>query len=117
MDVNNVLEITDTDGKFYYFTKHNYKNHLDKHPELRIPNFLDRIKKAILEPECVYPSFFKCKDTFCFYYLEFTINNVNRYTKVVVKKKGLKQYVILSAYRPTNIKEVKYFNKPLTSRP
>lgn len=112
----NILDFKDSDNKRYIFSRKNYNNHLNKHPELKILNFLDRIREAILNPYCIHPAFNQ-KETFCYYNLEFTIKSISRYTKVVVKKLKHGQYVILSAYRPTDIKELKYYKEGLTYRP
>jgi len=101
-----VLDFKDKEGKRYIFTKQNFDNHAARHQELQIPNFIDRIKKAIIKPDYVYPAFNK-KHRFCYYYLEGEVAGTKRYTKVVVDKTKY-CYIIVSAYRPTNLREESY---------
>ncbi len=120
MDDLYILDFCDSDKKRYVFTKKNFDNHKCKHPELEVENFFDRIKKAIIKPEFIYKSYnhFTSKDhynRYCYYYLEATIAGQTRYTKVVVEKAG-NLYQIITAFRPTNVKEIKY-SKPLWKRP
>lgn len=96
-------------GKPYYFYKDNYLNHLKKHSELGQSGFMNRIKDAIINPTCIYPSYEPGKKitSYCFYKEEFTLNGVTRYTKVVVWK-NKEEYIIKTAFRPDNIRESKY---------
>ncbi len=105
-----ILDFKDSDGKRYIFTKENYDKHKGIHPELLITNFLDRMKSAIINPLCIYPAYDN-RQRFCYYYYEFEIEGIKRYTKVVVQKTKDK-YIIITGFRPTNIKEEKYFKEP-----
>ncbi|MCX6783902.1 MAG: hypothetical protein NT141_02435 [candidate division WWE3 bacterium] len=109
------FDFKDKDGRRYIFDKENFSNHLLKHPELLREDFTERIKKAIIEPTCIYPAY-KSKGLFCYYYEEFTFEGTTRYTKVVVRKTKY-CYIIITAFRPTNIKETQYFKEPLWERP
>lgn len=120
MDDVYILDFCDSDKKRYVFTKNNFDNHKSKHPELEVENFFDRIKKAIIQPEFIYKSYNHLTsrnhyNRYCYYYLEATIAGQTRYTKVVVEKVG-NVYKIITAFRPTNVKEIKY-SKPLWKRP
>jgi len=109
------LNFTDGDGKRYIFFKDNFEAHLKKHPELSREDFTERIKRAIISPTIIYPAY-KARNRYCYYYEEYTASGVTRYTKVVVQKTRT-CYFIITAFRPTSIKEATYFREPLCHRP
>jgi hypothetical protein len=111
-----VLMFTDKNGNVFKFTKKDYDDHKDKHFDLKKPEFFSKIKDAICSPTAIYPSYDtrinkSHKNRYCFYLLESQNGQFKRYTKVVVKKHKT-YYRIITAYRPNNIKETKYFPQP-----
>lgn len=111
MPDENVLKFKDpVNGKPYIFYKKNYRIHITKHAELSQEGFMDRIKDAIINPTCIYPSYGpngRAHKSFCFYKEEYTLNGITRYTKVVVWREK-KEYIIKTAFRPDEIRERKY---------
>jgi len=100
-------------GFRFFFRKRNYDSHAKKHSELRHPSIFPRIRKAITDPVFVYPDYLTDGQRHCCYYKEFEIGQLTRYTKVVIVKNLKNSYEIVSVFRPTNVKEVKYNIYPL----
>lgn len=101
------LQTKNYSGKDVVFDENNRQEHLDKHPELRDPAFIKRVKKVIEKPQYVYPSVYK-KEVHCYYSLDFYQDTgrgrVNRYTKVVIMVKA-KPCRVMTAFRTNIIRE------------
>lgn len=106
------IDFTDDDGKRYVWERKSYEEHASYREELKDKTFIERIKKAIKETDVKIKS--HINHFICFYYKEYEIGTITRYTKVIVDMKGNINY-IKSAYRPDKIKELQY-NKPLWTR-
>ena len=107
------LVTTDKDGVKVRFTHRAYNKHKGKHRVLQDPTFLPpRVVKALQEPHVIMPSYTD-GDCICYYYEEFG-GSASRFTKVVVDtthtdmKTKSKIYYIKTAFRPDNIRELKY---------
>ena len=74
-----------------------------KHPELRQPDFVQRVKEAIERPDFIYRDLDK-DDRAAYYCREFKVNNRVQYTKVMVRTDPACLFVI-TAYRPDYVEE------------
>lgn len=74
-----------------------------KHPELREPSFLLRIKAVIENPGFIYEDFAE-KDRLVYYKYEYSVNGRAKYIKVVVQVRNT-PFTIVTAFRPDRVKE------------
>ena len=107
-----VLSCKDCFGSLLVFERQNFEKHRSKHPELNHPKFCpDRLIKALQEPTFTIKGL--VPHTLCYYYEEFAINGILKYTKVIVheefrnRKKSPVCYV-KTAFRIDNVKEDNY---------
>lgn len=103
------LKFKNKKGKLCIWDKDSFERHKLKHPELNDETFIDRVKRALDKPNVIIKS--HTNHFLCYYYLEFTIEDVKWYTKVVVEEK-VDLITIKTAFRLNNIKELKY-HKPI----
>ena len=104
---NYILKCVDLFGATVVFEKLNYEKHKNKHRELEEPSFCPkRISTALQKPTFTITS--KLDDTICYYYEEYSKNDIMMYTKVVVCKKRY----IKTAFRIDHVQEIKYGYKP-----
>lgn len=113
LNKENVLDFEDLSGNRVIFNKKNYLTHLGKRPDTTL--MADRIVDAINNPDVIYSSPVG-KNRYCFYKLSHRVTRGDgsvkeeRYVKVVVEVVQ-KVYIIITAFRPTSVKEEKY-SKP-----
>jgi len=92
-------------GKRVIFTEKQRILKSEKHPELREPDFINRrIKNTIENPNFVYQDLAKPFNREALYITEFKINNIFRYTKVILEKRE-DYFFVITAFRPNYIKE------------
>ena len=108
------LDTTDYKGRRCIFTQEQVDLHIHKRPELRSPDFKGRIIRVLKQPDCVYPDYAE-RDRYVYYCLEYTVNNIDRYVKIVVQMSSTPCFII-TAFRPTSIKEKIKGLKPLYER-
>src|SRR5437016_2223255 len=109
---NIILKCKDVDGKIVIFHQSNYDKHKRKHPELEDNNFFPgRVKNALRSPTFTVPGF--GNESTCFYFEEFAISGIIKYTKVVVMNQKFtvnneRVRHIMTAHKTDRIQETKY---------
>lgn len=111
-EVEIVLKCTDVKGNVVVFEKSNYDKHKRKHPELEQDAFFpDRVRNALAKPTLTVPGY--KNNAMCYYFEEYTINGIIKYTKVVIhnvprKINGESVYCIKTSHKADHIQESKY---------
>lgn len=103
---NNVLNCVDTknyEGVHTVFTESQRAEKAKKHPELRLADFIKKVKETIERPDFVYEDI-DDKYHYSYYCREYKINSRIKYTKVVLLKLKT-HYIVITTYRPDYVKE------------
>lgn len=108
-----VLDFLDKNGKRTVWPRKSFEEHANRREEIRTDSFQARIKKAFTETDIIIESNVD-KNCLCYYYYEYTVNSIRRFTKVIAEADG-EINIIKSAYRPDRIKELQY-GRPLWVR-
>lgn len=111
-----ILICRDIFGSKIIFTKKNFEKHRFKHRELENPKFCPkRIAKTLITPTLTIKS--KLPHALCYYYEEYSNNDIMMYTKVIVDEsnrhdKNYPRCYVKTAFRIDHIQELKYKFKP-----
>ncbi len=106
------IDTVNFEGKRVVFEEINRKKKAEKRPELLDAGILNRIVKNLKDPDFVYLDYANPDLRCCYYREEYQVNSKPRYLKVVVTNGNELLYVV-TAYRPDEIKELKYNLKPI----
>lgn len=99
------LKTKDYEGKDTIFTEEQRKEKAPRHPELLDSNFINgRVKKTIQNPDFVYEDLAQPSKRRAHYLEEYKINELFRYTKVVIDI-SVNPLFVVTAFRPTSVKE------------
>jgi hypothetical protein len=103
LNVLNCIDTNNYEGIRTVFAEARRAQKAQKHPELRLSGFIERVKKTIEKPDFIYEDIDGVDRRAC-YCREFKINSRIRYTKVILLKLKTQDEVI-TAYRPDYVKE------------
>jgi len=114
-----VLRCIDYRGRIVVFEKVNYDKHKRKHPELEDNiYFPDRVINALQHPTYTIPGY--KNNATCYYFEEYAINGIIKYTKVVVHEQSRlvndeEVVCIKTTHKADHIQEIKYEDCELTN--
>ena len=103
MPEENIFSVVDYRGKTVVFTTKKWLEKQSDHPELCKKTFINCLKKAIENPEEVWPDYQDKNNKRC-YYRKYSSSS---YAKVVVWI-GDNPCSVVTAYEISDIKEIKY---------
>lgn len=106
------LRTKDNKNRVVIFHQKNYDKHKRYHPELEDDTFFpQKVKNALKNPNFTVPGY--RNDTTCYYFEEFALNGIIKYTKVVVMNKaytvnGERAHAIMTAHKTDRVQEARY---------
>lgn len=119
-NIDVILRCKDYDGNVVVFEKTNYDKHKRKHPELEDKNYFPtRVVNALKNPTQTIKGY--KNNSLCYYFEEYAINGIVKYTKVVVRNElkeinGERVYCIKTTHKADHIQESKYSELKLDNR-